>query len=182
VKPIAVKYISDANGRILESNEPEAEEVVNPQTAFLITSMMEDVVKNGTGWRAQALGRPVAGKTGTTNECRDAWFVGYTTTIVASVWVGFDDVRPLGYQETGAKAASPIWVNFMKNIQTGESEEFPVPEGIVTCSIDPATGLLARDDFSGEKEYFRVGTEPKQFSSPVSVRKIGDKDINLNLD
>ncbi len=182
VKPIAVKYVSDASGRILESNEPEAEEVLNPQTAFLITSMMEDVVKNGTGWRAKALGRPVAGKTGTTNEYRDAWFVGYTTTIVASVWVGFDDVRPLGYQETGAKAASPIWVNFMKNIQTGESEEFPVPEGIVTCSIDPATGLLARNDSSGEKEYFRVGTEPKQFSSSVSVPKIRDKDINLNLD
>lgn len=181
VKPIAVKYISDAKGRILETNEPEAEEVVNPHTAFLITSMMEDVVKNGTGWRAKALGRPVAGKTGTTNDYRDAWFVGYTTSIAASVWVGFDDARPLGYEETGARAASPIWVHFMKNVQTGENEEFPVPEGIVTRSIDPATGLLARDESSGAKEYFSEGTEPKQFSSS-SVRKIRDRDINLNLD
>ncbi len=82
INPIAIKYITDAKGRILESNEPEAEEVISPQTAFLITSMMEDVVKYGTGWRAKALGRPVAGKTGTTNDYKDAWFVGYTSNLL----------------------------------------------------------------------------------------------------
>ena len=114
VNPIAVKYITDARGEVIESNEPEAEEAISPQTAFLITSMMEDVVKYGTGWRAKALGVPVAGKTGTTNDYSDAWFVGYTPKTVAAVWVGFDDMRPLGSMETGAQAASPIWVSFMK--------------------------------------------------------------------
>lgn len=182
IKPIAIKYITDTKGRILESNEPEQEEVISPQTAFLITSMMEDVVKYGTGWKAKALGRPVAGKTGTTNEYKDAWFVGYTPHLTAAVWVGFDDMRPLGSQETGARAASPVWVNFMMNFAPGEPEEFPVPEGIVGIMIDPATGLLARDDLSGVREYFKAGTEPKQVSPVSAPRKIKEKDANLNFD
>lgn len=182
VKPIAIKYITDSKGRVLESNEPEAQEVISPQTAFLITSMMEDVVKYGTGWRAKALGRPVAGKTGTTNDYRDAWFVGYTTNLVAAVWVGFDDMRPLGPLETGARAASPIWAAFMKNVVTGEPQEFSPPaEGIVSYSIDPATGLLSRDD-AGLKEYFKKGTEPKQFAPSTSIWKIREDQMNPNFD
>jgi len=182
VKPIAIKYITDSKGRVLESNEPEAQEVISPQTAFLITSMMEDVVKYGTGWRAKALGWPVAGKTGTTNDYRDAWFVGYTTNLVAAVWVGFDDMRPLGPLETGARAASPIWVAFMKNVVTGEPQEFSPPaEGIVSYSIDPATGLLSRDD-AGLKEYFKEGTEPKQFAPSTSIWKIREDQMNPNFD
>ncbi len=182
VKPIAIKYITDSRGRVLESNEPEAEEVISPQTAFLITSMMEDVVRNGTGWRAKALGRPVAGKTGTTNKYRDAWFVGYTTNLVSVVWVGFDDMRPLGSQETGARAASPIWVSFMKDFLSGEIEEFTVPEGIVSYTIDPATGLLSKDESAGIKEYFKEGTEPRQFAPSTTIREIRDRNLNLNFD
>jgi penicillin-binding protein 1A len=182
VKTIAIKYIADSKGRILESNEPEAEEVISPQTAFLITSMMEDVVRNGTGWRAKALGRPVAGKTGTTNEYKDAWFVGYTPDLVSVVWVGFDDMRPLGPQETGARAASPIWVSFMKGILNDEPEEFSPPDGIVSCVVDPATGLLARNESAGINEYFKEGTEPKQFSPSTSVREIKERFLNLNFD
>jgi len=107
--PVYIKYVSDRQGRIVESCDPDPQEVISPQTAFLITSMMEDVVRYGTGWRARALGRPVAGKTGTTNDYKDAWFVGYTPDLVASVWVGFDNLKSLGSQETGARAASPIW-------------------------------------------------------------------------
>ena len=182
VNPIAIKYITDSKGRILESNEPEAEEVISPQTAFLITSMMEDVVRNGTGWRAKALGRPVAGKTGTTNEYKDAWFVGYTPDLVSVVWVGFDNMRPLGPQETGARAASPIWVSFMKGILNDEPEEFSPPDGIVSCVVDPATGLLSRDESTGINEYFKEGTEPKQFSPSTSVREIKERFLNLNFD
>jgi penicillin-binding protein 1A len=182
VKPIAIKYITDSKGRVLESNEPEAEEVMSPQTAFQITSMMQDVVEHGTGWRAKALGRPVAGKTGTTNDYRDAWFVGYTTQVVAAVWVGFDDMRPLGAQETGARAASPIWVSFMKDIAGGDPDDFHIPEGIVSYMIDPATGLLARDESAGVKEFFREGTEPREFTPSSAVRKVREKDINLNFD
>jgi penicillin-binding protein 1A len=162
--PLSVKYITDSQGRILESNDPEGQQMISPGSAFLVTSMMEDVVNYGTGWRAKALGRVVAGKTGTTNENKDAWFVGYTPEIVAGVWVGFDDMRSLGNQETGAKAASPIWVNFMKGMGPGGSLGFTVPEGIVNYSIDPTNGLLARDETYGVKEYFKIGTQPKEYS------------------
>ncbi len=183
VKPIAIKYITDSKGRVLESNEPEAEEVISPQTAFLITSMMESVVQYGTGWKAKALGGSVAGKTGTTNDYRDAWFVGYTRDLVAAVWVGFDDMRPLGSLETGARAASPIWVSFMKDAIKGEPQEFSPPEeGIVTCSIDPATGLLSRDEGSGIMEYFKKGSEPKQFASHTVPWKIREDQMNPDFD
>jgi penicillin-binding protein 1A len=182
ITPVSIKYITDARGRILESNEPEAEEAISPQTAFLITSMLEDVVRYGTGWRAKTLGVPVAGKTGTTNDYRDAWFVGYTARLVSAVWVGFDDMRSLGSQETGARAASPIWANFMKNFASGEPEDFPVPEGIVSYMIDPSTGLLARDASSGIKEYFKEGTEPKEVSPVTEPRMLRERDTNLNFD
>ncbi len=181
INPIAIKYVIDSRGTVLESNEPEAEEVISPQTAFLITSMMEDVVKYGTGWKARALGRPVAGKTGTTNDFRDAWFVGYTSNLLAAVWVGFDDMKSLGPQETGARAASPIWVQFMKNT-SGEGGEFPVPEGIISRAIDPSTGLLMRDESAGVKEYFKQGTEPKNFSTSAAAPKVREKDTNLSFD
>jgi penicillin-binding protein 1A len=182
VKPITIKYITDSKGRVLESSEIEAEQAISPATAFLITSMMEDVVKYGTGWRAKALNQPVAGKTGTTNEYRDAWFVGYTPHLVAAVWVGFDDMRPLGTQETGARAASPVWVSFMKAVLNSEPEEFSMPEGIVSYSIDPATGLLSRDESEGIKEYFKEGTEPKQFAPYTSIWEIREDQLNLNFD
>ncbi len=184
VKPIAIKYITDSRGRILESNEPEAVEAISPQTAFLITSLMEEVVKNGTGWRAKALDRPVAGKTGTTNEYRDAWFVGYTPDLVSVVWVGFDDMRPLGSQETGARAASPIWVAFMKDVlkDDSEPEEFIVPEGIVSCTVDPVTGLLTQDETTGITVYFKEGTEPRQFAPPTSIWELKESPKDLNYD
>ncbi len=181
-KPIAVKYVTDSKGKVLESNEPEAAEVITPQTAFLITSMMEDVVRNGTGWRAKALGRPVAGKTGTTNEYRDAWFVGFTPNLVSVVWVGFDDMRSLGHRETGAQAASPIWVYFMKDFLSGEIEEFPVPEGIVSYTIDPVTGLLSKDESAGIKEYFKEGSEPRQYAPSTSILGTKERYQDLNFD
>lgn len=171
MKPITIKYLTDAAGRILESNEPEGEQVISAETSFLITSMMEDVVNYGTGWRAKALGRPVAGKTGTTNDYRDAWFVGYVPDMLACVWVGFDDMRPLGNRETGARAASPIWVNFMRAVELGEQIDFTVPEGIVSYPIDPANGLLVRGGTAGLKEYFKNGTQPRDYSSSQIIRE-----------
>ncbi|GAB4408811.1 MAG: PBP1A family penicillin-binding protein [Thermodesulfovibrionales bacterium] len=168
MRPIAVKYVTDSKGRILENNEPEGEQVISAETAFLITSMMEDVVNYGTGWRVKALGKPVAGKTGTTNDYRDAWFVGYTPDMLSCVWVGLDDMRPLGNQETGARAASPIWLNFMRAVDIGETVDFTIPEGIVSYSVDPANGLLARGA-SGLKEYFKNGTQPREFSPSQGI-------------
>ena len=173
VKPISIKYVTDRKGRILESNEPQPEQVVSPQTAFLITSMMEDVVKYGTGWRAKSLGLPVAGKTGTTNDYKDAWFVGYASNLVACAWVGFDNFTTLGPLETGARAASPIWVSFMRNSIKGGAEDFTPPEGITTAFIDPKTGLLSGDT-SGIKEYFKDGIQPKQLTPYRSIWELKD--------
>jgi len=165
---IAVKYITDAHGNVLENNETGGVRVISPQTAFLTTSMLEDVVKYGTGWRAKELKRPVAGKTGTTNEYRDAWFIGYVPEMVAGVWVGFDDQRSLGKKETGARAASPIWVSFMKEVLSETSpttDSFQMPEGIVTAEIDPFTGLLANDESDKMTEFFKEDSVPKKYTS-----------------
>lgn len=181
MKPLTIKYITDSRGRILESTDPEGEQVVSPETAFLITSMMEDVVNYGTGWRAKALGRPVAGKTGTTNDYRDAWFVGYVPEMLACVWVGFDDMRPLGNQETGARTASPIWVNFMKSVEIGEQIDFTQPEGVVSYRIDPGNGLLVRDGTSGIKDYFKTGTQPRDYSLSPVIREVVEP-LKLDFD
>jgi penicillin-binding protein 1A len=174
MNPIAVKYVIDSEGNVLENNLPGGERVISPQTAFLATSMLEDVVKYGTGWRAKALKRPVVGKTGTTNEYKDAWFVGYTPELAAGVWVGFDNMRTLGDEETGSRAAAPIWVNFMKKalseispFDNGDVEKrpFPVPNGIVTAVIDPLTGLLATNETKKMVEFFMEGTVPTVYST-----------------
>jgi len=178
MEPIAVKYILDSNGNIIENNKPRGKRVISPQTAFLATSMLEDVVNHGTGWRAKALGRPVAGKTGTTNEYRDAWFIGYTPDLAAGVWVGFDEMRSLGEGETGSKAAAPIWVSFMKeaikeSAPFGEGPRpFPVPDGIVTAVIDPLTGLLATKDSGKMVEFFKEGTVPEEYSTEFERQRV----------
>ncbi|GAB4484656.1 MAG: PBP1A family penicillin-binding protein [Thermodesulfovibrionales bacterium] len=176
--PVFFKYITDSKGRIVEALEPNPEQTISPQTAFLATSMMEDVVRHGTGWRAKSLGIPVAAKTGTSNEYNDAWFVGYTSHLVAAVWVGFDTLKSLGPQETGGKAAAPIWTYFMGHAGAG-AEPFSPPEGIVSFSIDPKTGLLAKDD--GLREYFKEGTQPKQYAPSRSIWETRDPSQS-NLD
>jgi penicillin-binding protein 1A len=180
VKPISIKFIIDRRGRVLKSNEPNPEEIISPQTSFLITSILGDVIKHGTGWRAKAIGRPVAGKTGTTNDYKDAWFAGYTPDLTACVWVGFDSFKTLGPEETGSRAASPIWVSFMNRALTTEPEEFTVPEGIVSYYIDPETGLLALSGY-GIKEFFKEETEPKRFTSSRSVWELRDP-TQMNFD
>jgi penicillin-binding protein 1A len=184
MNPIGIKYITDRRGRVIESNEPGGNRVLDSQTSFLLTSMMKDVVNYGTGWRARALKRPVAGKTGTTNDYRDAWFMGYSTEIVAGVWIGFDDVRPLGPEETGSRAAAPVWVDFMKEVTDGtEPQDFPVPDGIVKRLIDPATGLLAnRWTENTVLEYFREGTEPTKYSSSIWQTNGPDALFDIPLD
>jgi penicillin-binding protein 1A len=177
MEPVAVKYIIDEEGNVVESNRPRGVRTISVQTAFLATSMLEEVVKSGTGWRARALKRPVAGKTGTTNEYKDAWFVGYTPDLVAGVWVGFDNARNLGDEETGSKAAAPVWVSFMRkalteispfgssSISAGRKKKFEVPDGIVTATIDPLTGLLATNETEKMVEFFKEGSVPTEYST-----------------
>ena len=123
----------------------EASAVLTPQNAWLMTSMLQDVIRRGTGQRARELGRDdLAGKTGTTNEQRDAWFCGYNSKLVASAWIGFDVVAPLGDKETGGHAALPIWMRYMGEVlEDVPPQRIEQPSGLITVRIDPHTGLLA---------------------------------------
>jgi penicillin-binding protein 1A len=116
--------------------------VISSQTAYIITHMLQDVVQKGTAMKAKALGRPAAGKTGTTNELKDAWFVGYTPSVLAAVWVGNDDHNvSLGDGETGTRAACPVWSYFMQEYLKDKSpESFSIPSGVVMARMNPKTG------------------------------------------
>ncbi len=182
IAPTTITRILDREGRILESVDPAdfpegpaedqtlltqaAARVISPETAYLITNILESAVQKGTGWRAKALGRPVAGKTGTTNDLKDAWFVGYTPSLVTVSWTGFDQERPLGDKETGSRAAAPAWVSFMKEaLKKSPAVEFPVPDSIEFHPIVPQTGLLSDEDTRDYLiEAFAPGTAPSQFS------------------
>jgi len=147
----------------IESERSYAERVITPQNAYLVRSMMMDVVRRGTGVRAMQLGRnDLAGQTGTTNEQRDAWFSGYNDRLVTSVWVGFDNHDPLGRRELGGRAALPVWVEYMAVALEGIEDKPPVmPEGLARARIDPDTGLLARlDDDDAIMEIFQAGRLP----------------------
>lgn len=182
VTPTYIVRILDRHGKILESIDagdfpdgpgPEQklirqarERVISPETAYLITNLMESVVQHGTGWRARALNRPVAGKTGTTNDLKDAWFIGYTPDLVAVSWVGYDQEKPLGDKETGSRAAAPAWVEFMAAATSAiPPREFRVPDSIEFRAIDPKTGLLIPEDSPDAViEAFAPGTAPTRYA------------------
>ncbi|MDH5741157.1 MAG: PBP1A family penicillin-binding protein, partial [Nitrospira sp.] len=168
-EPFAIKSVTDSAGKTLEAVEPEPREVITKETAYLITNMMEDVVQKGTGQAAKALDRPIAGKTGTTNDYINAWFIGGTPNLVTGVYVGFDDRRSLGMSETGARAALPIWMAFVKEaLKQLPVVPFEIPDGVTFVKVDSSTGLLESEQESeGESrtatvELFSKGSEPTQ--------------------
>jgi penicillin-binding protein 1A len=142
-----------------------------------MTNLLQGVVQHGTGWRVKALNRPVAGKTGTTNDLHDAWFLGYTPRYVTGAWVGFDEARPLGVDETGSRAASPIWLEFMQEVLKDKPVRiFQVPDGVVFAKIDATTGLLAIPE-SEETifECFKEGTVPIEYTKkPGTITEPGE--------
>jgi penicillin-binding protein 1A len=142
---------------------------MQPEEAYLITSALTSVIKQGTAKSASSLQRPLAGKTGTTNAAKDTWFVGYSADFVAGVWVGYDEAMPLGYGEAGAVTALPIWIAFMKVAEQGRpAVDFPRPPGIVSVRIDPVTGLLAAPEIGeGIEEEYLDGTAPTETSAPA---------------
>lgn len=174
-RPYTIERIEDRHGRVLEENHPVVVEAISPQTAFVLTDMLKGVVQEGTGWRIKELKRPAAGKTGTTNDLRDAWFVGFTPELVTGVWVGYDDHVPMGRAETGSRAASPIWLHFMQEaLKDLPVEDFPVPEGVVFAKIDAEEGLLAGP--RSEKTVFQAyveGTEPTEHVQPPERARSG---------
>jgi penicillin-binding protein 1A len=172
-EPMAIKTISDKDGNILEENKSFTEKAISEELSYVTTNILQSVVQEGTGWRAKSLGRPVAGKTGTTNNYMDAWFIGYTPDIVAGVWVGMDRDEPVGKNETGARAASPVWVSFMERVlKKMPVKNFQVPAGIVFAKVDRKTGLLATPETSDiTLECFLDGTEPTEFSETETKTK-----------
>jgi penicillin-binding protein 1A len=135
--PTTVRYVTDPQGKLLEEQIPESHEAVSPETAYVMTHMLRGVVERGTGQGAKALGRPVAAKTGTTNDYSNAWFIGFTPRIATGVWVGYDRPRSLGKDETGSRVAVPIWTNYMARVlRDTPKEEFPVPDRISLVPVD----------------------------------------------
>ena len=180
--PILIKMIVTKQDEVLEENRPyveldekeEEEEiselsppaekvrVISEQNAFIMTHLLQGVVQHGTGQGAKVLGRPIAGKTGTSSDYADAWFIGYTPSLLTTVWVGFDDKISLGDKETGARAALPIWISFMGSaLRNTPVEEFKVPPGITMVKVNIDTGMPS--DGSTEEtilEAFTEGTVP----------------------
>jgi len=137
IAPTTIRYVTDANGKLLEEHIPDGREALSPEEAYVITHMLRGVVDRGTGQGAKALGRPVAAKTGTTNDYSNAWFIGYTPRLATGVWVGYDRPRSLGRDETGSRVAVPIWTTYMaKVLGDGPPEDFPVPEKVILVPVD----------------------------------------------
>jgi penicillin-binding protein 1B len=166
IEPVTVVRVTDDKDRMLEQNSsPPPERVVHEESAFLVTNMLRSVMSEGTGAASRAWGftPDAAGKTGTTNDLRDAWFAGYTPELLAVVWVGFDDNSSTGL--SGARAALPIWVEFMKGALAGrKTTSFEAPaENVVFVDIDKDTGLLATSSCPRVvSEAFIAGTEPQE--------------------
>jgi penicillin-binding protein 1B len=161
-RPLTVKQVMDPNGRVLEKRDVRVEKILTPQLAFIMNHLLKGVLDRGTGDLARRWGftRPAAGKTGTTNDYKDAWFVGYTPDLLAVVWVGFDNKAKLGL--SGAQAALPIWTEFMKRATAGAPiTDFVPPAGIKIVDIDPLSGQLATPNCSYVlREAFLEGEEP----------------------
>jgi penicillin-binding protein 1A len=175
-EPIAILKIVGPDGHTIEEKRPRETIALSEQTAYVTTSVMQGVIRRGTGWRARKLGRPAAGKTGTTNDCTDAWFVGFTPELATGVWVGFDDMRTLGKKETGGKVASPIWTDFMKAALAGKPIlDFKEPPRIEFAEVDPRSGLLAPP---GSKKKISVafveGTAPKKYFDPTEEERLNE--------
>jgi len=165
MRPTAIRYVLDAQRKLLEENAPQGKQVLSPEIAFVATQMLRGTIERGTGAAAKTLGRPAAAKTGTTNDYSNAWFVGYTPRLATGVWVGYDRPRSLGRDETGSRVAVPIWTAFMTQALAGTPiEEFPIPDRVVMAPVDlAAAGACARPVMMA----FVAGTEPKVTCGPA---------------
>jgi penicillin-binding protein 1A len=171
VPPVFVTRIEDRDGKVIYTAPTDRKKVIEESTAYIMTSILESVVKTGTGRRIRALKRPAAGKTGTTNNLYDAWFVGYTPEFITGTWVGLDDEGPMGKGETGSRAASPIWLGFMKAVlKDRPARVFEVPDRVVFSKIDAETGLLPIPESKKTIfECFKEGTAPTRYTKRPDV-------------
>lgn len=181
IEPYLIQEVKDPWGNTLYQAKPQVKKALSPDTAYIITYLLQQVVQDGTGWRARVLKRPVAGKTGTTNNEQDAWFIGFSPYLLTGVYVGFDEVKPMGKYETGSRAASPIWVNYRLKVEKDYPiQDFPRPDNVVMLRIDATTGKLATP--SSQKVYllpFKKGTEPTNSDQESPLNE--GKSLNDNL-
>jgi penicillin-binding protein 1A len=160
IKPQSIRYVEDRNGKILYKNSQKITQPITSGTAQIITSLLQSVVQEGTAKKVRSLNRPTAGKTGTTNNYIDAWFMGFTPKLITGVWVGKDNVEPLGRNETGSRTAIPIWLDYMKGALINEPiHNFPVSPETIYTKINPQTGSLAKYDDS--KAFFEIFLKDK---------------------
>ncbi len=173
-EPYFIRKILDYDGQVIEENHVRVHDGIDPDLAYVVTNMLEDVVKYGTGHQMKELGRPSAGKTGTTNNFLDALYIGYVPDLVTGVWVGYDDMRPLGQSESGSKAAGPIWLSFMKEAtKDWEKKPFIAPPGVIFVKVDEETGLLpSAGSESTYLECFRKGTEPREYAPVKGAKEV----------
>ncbi|MDZ7331176.1 MAG: PBP1A family penicillin-binding protein [candidate division KSB1 bacterium] len=165
-EPLILKFIEDYQGNLLREFTSHSAQVVDPQSIYMVLDMLRAVVEEGTARSLRDWGfhRPAAGKTGTTNDARDLWFIGFTPELVTAVWVGYDDNRPVrdanNRELTGGAAAIPIWVRFMENaLQPERYRDFPIPEGILFEYVDPTTGEVVPSDYPNAQQVaLKIGT------------------------
>ena len=181
-EPIFIKRVEDITGKVIFETEYRSEQVISPQTAFLMTDMLADVVDHGTAWRARQLGfkLPAAGKTGTTNDYKDAWFVGYTPRLVTGVWIGFDQPQTIMGGGYATEVAVPLWASFMRKATTSDPDEwYSAPPGIVAVNVCRLSGKRPVGGCQGATyytesggyassstvytEYFVKGTQPDDY-------------------
>jgi penicillin-binding protein 1A len=174
MEPVYVRAVRSRHGAVLWKDDQTGEQALDPAAAFVTTDMMRGVIERGTGTRAQLPGRPAAGKTGTTNEGREAWFGGFVPRLLAMVYVGFDDHSTLGPREQGGRTATPIWAGFMsKALEKKPVEGFAAPPGVVYVKVQTATGAVAEageEDESGFQALV-AGTGP---AASEAVKSTGD--------
>lgn len=182
VRPRTVIRVEDGWGRTVVNFRPEKVQSISPQTSYIMSRLLRDAVVSGTGFRAKALKRPVSGKTGTTNEERDAWFIGFNPYLVTAVYVGFDNNKPLGVLETGSRVGTPIFVDYRRQVEEIYPEDdFKMPPGVKILNVDESNGFLAGE--ASEKIVslpFVEGTEPKAVSG--APRKRGEDDLGSAID
>jgi penicillin-binding protein 1A len=162
IKPLGVLEVVDRQGRVVWREKPQKRLVMSRAGAAIVTNMLEGVINEGTGRKARMLGRAVAGKTGTTNDYKDALFIGFSPSIITGVWVGRDRGGSLGQKETGARAALPIWIDFMSAaFQKKSHQYFDIPDDISQIRMDPITGKAQpQDSKKAVVALFKKGTEP----------------------
>ncbi len=173
VEPHMIRSVADSDGNILEEAHPTSREAMSPVSAYIVTHLLEGVIESGTAQKAKALGRVLAGKTGTTDDYTDAWFIGFSPSLAVGIWVGLDRKQTLGQDETGARAALPIWMDIMsKALEKHPPEQFTRPAGVAFVPVDRRTGLRSTSSSGCPpeeviEEAFAAGTEVLEECSPA---------------